>query len=275
MTTASRCSRLLVLVAIAAIGNSAKAADEAIVLASYQSGAPISAGQAVIAPQDAGVTRIGLNGFARGWLDLRPGSRVTLSTEAGDKAGRERLVVQLDQGAARLDLSGTGPWQDVRVRGAALDITVTGTLFMVERVERDADYVSLIKGNLSVGLRRSVADALNQQRRVDLDSRQGVGGSTSGGLGEPTSVGTAPVLIPGSDGAADPGLADVLEAFPETIDGDGAAALLAEVGDQAFGDVADDVGDSVLDELDGAVTDDVLTTIGGGLELGGPPPPPF
>ncbi|MBA3847686.1 MAG: hypothetical protein H0X45_13725 [Planctomycetes bacterium] len=281
MTSASRCSRLLVLVAFSAIATIANAADEAVGLATYQSGAPIAAGQAIAAPVNGGVTRIALNGFARGWLDLRPGSRCTLSTEPGDKAGRERLVVQLDHGAARLDLTGTGPWQDVRVRGAALDITVTGTLFMVERVERDADHVSLIKGRLSVGLRRAVADALNQQRRVDLDSRQGVGGSTSGGLGEPTSVGTAPVLAPGSDEASDPGLTDVLEAFPEALDTDDATALnggvAGDVADQAFSDVADDVGDSVLDELsdDGAVTDDILTTIGGGLELAGPPPPPF
>ncbi|HYE05125.1 MAG TPA: hypothetical protein VEL07_06315 [Planctomycetota bacterium] len=274
MIPASRRSRLLLL---AVLATSAHAADPAASLGTDQAGAPIAAGQAIAAPANGGVTRIALTGFARGWLDLRPGSRATLSTEAGDKAGRERLVVQLDQGAARLDLSGTGPWQDVRVRGAALDITVTGTLFMVERVQRDADHVSLIKGHLSVGLRRAVADALNQQRRVDLDSRQGVGGSTSGGLGEPTSVGTAPVLMPGGDATTDPGLADVLEAFPETIDGDDSDAMSGEVGEQTFGDVADDVGDSVLEDLgdDGAVTDDVLTTIGGGLELSGPPAPPF
>ncbi len=270
MTSAlRRFPRLTALIAIAAVASAADQAPAAVGLATYQSGAPIAAGQAIAAPENGGVTRIGLNGFARGWLDLRPGSRATLSTEPGDQAGRERLVVQLDHGAARLDLQGTGPWQDVRVRGAALDITVTGTLFMVERVQRDADYVSLIKGHLSVGLRRAVADALHQQRRVDIDSRQGVGGSTATGLGEPSSLRSAPVLASSDDeDSSDPGLADVLEAFPDLPD--------LDVEDLVFVDLAEDVSDSVIDELggDGAITDDILTTIGSGLELSGPPSPP-
>ena len=56
-----------------------------------------------------------------------------------------------------MDVADKAPYSGVRVRGAALDVRVTGTLFVVERTRRDADYVALARGTVKVGLRPEVA----------------------------------------------------------------------------------------------------------------------
>ncbi len=124
-------------------------------------------------------------------VTLGPGAEVSLATET-DAAG-SHLIIALERGAVEVSLGNKGSYRDVLVRGAAMNVRVTGTLFVVERVRRDADYVALVNGHVKVGLRKEVADALGKPgEEVDLLPHQGLGASQGGGLGQTESISSRP-----------------------------------------------------------------------------------
>lgn len=125
---------------------------------------------------------------------LAPGSDGKFQIEA-DAAGGRLLVLELDRGAVQVDVRDRGPYAGVRVRGASADVKVTGTLFTVERVRRDADYVALVRGTVKVGLRPAVAKAANKPEgdEVELHERQGVSADANG-LGAAESLSARPQI---------------------------------------------------------------------------------
>ena len=123
---------------------------------------------------------------------LAPGSTGRFLVEGPAEA--RTLVLELDSGAAQLDVTDRAPYAAVRVRGAALDVRVTGTLFIVERTRRDADYVALVRGKVVVGLRPEVAKALGKAGEIELLERQGMAADTANGLGSPAEMNARPQI---------------------------------------------------------------------------------
>lgn len=201
--------------------------------------------------------------------------------------GRRLLVMHLQQGAVQFDVVDQRPYAGVRVRGAALDVAVTGTLFVVERVRRDADYVALVRGKVKVGLRPEIAKALGRGEGEELEllERQGVSGDTVSGLGVPVGLDTRPqihlaagvrrpISEPPADarGGWDRDLAANLTAgnLDDTLDD----------GPSLFSSVAEDLADSLaeLGAAPQAVSDQMsegaAPSGGGAGALPLPPPPP-
>ena len=153
-------------------------------------GALIGDGALAAAPAKA-PARLLLLTVPNGVVTLGPGAAVALSTEK-DAAG-SHLIIALDRGAVEVSLGSRGAYRDVVVRGAAMNVRVTGTLFVVERVHRDADYVALVNGHVKVGLRKEVAEALGKPgEEVDLLPHQGLAATLSGGLGQIESLSSRP-----------------------------------------------------------------------------------
>jgi hypothetical protein len=242
-------------------------------------GAEIVPGQALTSPsgQPAQAT------FAAplvGSLTFSPGASLALVEE--EVAGQRELVIELAAGAVQVDLHARGGYAAVRVRGAALDVRVTGTLFVVQRVKRDADYVALVQGRLDAGLRKEVADALGQGKRFELDSRQGLGASTTGGLESIATLVNRPQIASLKQSIKDQGTS------PKEGDGgwdkDLALDLLNDLLDQLglndalLGELVDALGEVLFDDLNAGPGDQVInttfTTTSGTLPPP-PPPPPF
>lgn len=282
---------LIAFVGIAALGlSSAIAAEQAppvatwalgegtIASASARPGSDIAIGQ-IVSATTSRPARLTLAAPLAGSLTLSPGATLTLVVET--TADSRELVIDLAAGAVQVDLHDKGAFGGVRVRGAALDVRVTGTLFVVQRVRRDADYVALVQGKLSAGLRKEVADALGQGQRFDIDSRHGIGASTGGGLEAIASLSNRPQIASLKTTIKDQATG------PKQGDGgwnkDAAADLLNDLLDQPglddalLNELADALGDALFDDLDAGPGDQVINTAfssaGPGV-LPSPPPPP-
>ena len=224
-----------------------------------------------------------------GSLTLSPDAALTLVVET--VADTQELVIELEAGAVQVDLLDKGGFANVRVRGAALDIRVTGTLFVVQRVKRDSDYVALVQGKLSAGLRKEVAEALGQGQRFDIDSRQGIGASTSGGLEQIASLTNRPQIASlkssikdqatgdqEGDGGWDKDLArDLLNDLTEKA-GRAEQVDTAALEDALLNELTDALGEALFDDLEAGPGDQVIDTVFSGPSspgsLGAPPPPP-
>lgn len=227
-------------------------------------GQPIVAG-AEIAAGAGGPVRVALTIAPGNTLTLGPGAALRLIEEHEAGKGR-RLVIELERGAVQVDLANKGDYLDVHVRGAAIDVRVTGTLFVVDRIRRDADYVALVKGAVKVGLRKEVADALGKKQELDLSPRQGVGGTTGAGLGGVDNLNNQPKV----DGKSKGNAQEQGNAPKEGDGGWGGDGL----GDDLFNQFGDELGKSLLDDLGNSLTDQILQINFGGSLLGGPPGPP-
>lgn len=214
-----------------------------------------------------------------------------------DGAGGRQLVFDLDAGAVQLDVGDKAPYSSVRVRGAALDVRVTGTLFVVERTRRDADYVALVRGKVRVGLRPEVARALGKAGDLELLERQGVAGDTTNGVGTPTSLSARPqialaaglraAIADQGSGASDQGTGWDIDLGAELtgagLEGSGlneVAGGAGETGGIPFSEMAEDLVDS-LAELGSApesiadqVSENAGAQTGGASALPLPPSPP-
>lgn len=280
---------LIALLGIAALGlSSAIAAEQAPPLATWalgdgtiasavaRPGSDIAIGQ-VVAATTSHPAKLTFAAPLAGSLTLSPGATLTMVVET--IADTRELVIDLAAGAVQVDLHNKGAFAGVRVRGAALDVRVTGTLFVVQRVRRDADYVALVQGKLNAGLRKEVADALGQGQRFDIDSRQGIGASTGGGLEAIASLSNRPQVAKLKTSIKDQATG------PKQGDGgwdkDLAADLLRDLLDQPglddalLNELADALGDALFNDLDAGPGDQVINTaFSGGAGVLPPPPPP-
>lgn len=280
---------LIVLFGIAALSSVAAAeqappplatwthGDGTVATVAARPGSDIAIGQRVAATSGQPAKLVFAAPLA-GSLTLSPGAVLTMVVET--VAETRELVIDLDAGAVQVDLHDKGAFAGVRVRGAALDVRVTGTLFVVQRVKRDADYVALVQGKLNAGLRKEVADALGQGQRFDIDSRQGVGASTSGGLEQIASLTNRPQIASLK--------ASIKDQATAAKNGDGgwdkdlALDLLNDLLDQLgledalLNELADALGDALFDDLDAGPGDQVINTTfsGGSSIIPGPPGPP-
>ena len=75
------------------------------------------------------LTRVTLVKAPQSHLVLAPGSIITLREVDGG------LVVELVEGVVQANIEDKGPYADLHIVGAAIDVRVTGTLFIVERVK--------------------------------------------------------------------------------------------------------------------------------------------
>ena len=250
--------------------------------ASAHPGSYIAVGQRVASSADK-PAKIDFSPPMTGTLTLSPGAALTFVGET--VAETKELVVDLASGAVQIDLRNKGTFAAVRVRGAALDVRVTGTLFVVERIKRDADYVALIKGKVMASLRREVADALGLSgQSFELENRQGVGASVSGGMSIMASLTNRPQVVsvqrmdlqeqsttpPEGDGGWDHDLA--LDFLNERTDQLG-------FNDAVIHELTDALGEALFDDLQtgpgNQVIDSVFATSPGGALASPPPPPPF
>jgi hypothetical protein len=124
-------------------------------------------------------------------ITLAPGTSLTLHQE-----GDHVLVIALAQGDVQVDVTGQTAYSAIIVRGEAADVRITGTLFVVERVRHDENYVAMVHGKASVLLRRLKADGLADPDapKVDLLSHQGVDASRDGGLGAVETLNNRPQI---------------------------------------------------------------------------------
>lgn len=223
---------------------------------------------------------------------LAAGSKGRFAVEP-DAAGGRQLIFDLDTGAVQLDITDKAPYSGVRVRGAALDVHVTGTLFVVERTRRDADYVALVRGKVRVGLRPEVAKALGKAGDLELLERQGVSGDTTTGVGTPTGLSARPqiafaasmraAVADQGSGASDQGTGWDIDLAAELtgagLEGSGLDEVAGEAGGIPFSEMAEDLVDS-FSELGSApesITDQVTENAGssgGASSLPLPPAPP-
>ncbi len=225
-----------------------------------------------------GPIRLNLTKAPKSNLLLSPGSSLRL-VEEGDS-----IIVHLETGVLQANIDGKGPYADLHVVGAAIDVRVTGTLFVVERVKKDTDYVALVEGKVKVNLRKDVAQALNQQDGgIELISRQGLGGSASG-LTSVDTLASRPQLpttmsarsgssvrdaaLGGSGGWGDDHGMDVTGEVTE--------ALAGSIADQVRQEIADQVSDQIIRDVSDQVTDAIVQDVVGGgyAPLGEPPAPP-
>jgi hypothetical protein len=185
---------------------------------------------------------------------LAAGSQGRFAIEQRADGGRE-LVLELARGAVQVDVADRSPYAAVRVRGAAMDVRVTGTLFVVERPRQDADYIAMVRGRVQVGLRPEVARATGRSGEIELLERQGLSADTANGLGQPTALSARPQIAL-------------------------AAGLRAAIADQAagLGDQGTPWDIDLAAELTGALIDPLWlgggdgADGGAGLPLGSAPP---
>lgn len=198
---------------------------------------------------------------------LAAGSTGRFSVEpVPGEAGPGLLVLDLATGAAQVDVRDRTPYAGVRVRGGAAEVRVTGTLFTVERVKRDADYVALIRGKLHVGLRKDVAAATGRNDDVELFDHHGVGADVNG-VGKPEVLSNRPQIYgaAGSHGSTrDQGLG-LDPGGTSDWDADFASELTGSLLDSGFGGPGDEGGGEPPFPT---LAEDLVTTF---EELGAPP----
>lgn len=144
---------------------------EDIVVAQHADGTTVHIGETVTADRQMALT---LPGTTRSEVILAAGSRVSFHADA------QELRIDLEAGTIQVDVEGLGPWQGLSVRGAASEVTVTGTLFIVARDRRGIDTVALVRGAVQLRLRQEIVAALGQNPTVDLSERQQISAGPNG-----------------------------------------------------------------------------------------------
>jgi hypothetical protein len=167
-------------------------------------GQPLTPGTEIFAGQPLVVTgqvpaRLEFIAPTQGMLILLPESQLTLTREQPDEKAGEKaptdFIVDLQRGRVETQLDALGDFASLHVRGAALSVRVTGTIFVVDRTRRDSDYVAMVLGKVSVTLRREIAALLQRTNPpVEITAGQGLGGNTQTGVGEVQTL-SAPASV--------------------------------------------------------------------------------
>lgn len=135
-------------------------------------------------------------------LALAPGAAATLRVVAGSRPESPQLIVQLDRGRIEMRLRDATYYEDIRIVGSVLEMHATNARFLAERVERDADYVAVIRGNVVANLRPTLANALHQPEGIQLQSRQGLAANAASGFAAIDQLNHRPLLqAPAATGA--------------------------------------------------------------------------
>jgi len=237
--------------------------------------------------------RLELLGFPGSDVILQARTTVHFSLLAVD--GKTQLLVEIERGAIQVDVTGTGPWSGLVVRGGFIEAHVTGTLFVVERTEQHGDFVALIHGKLNVGLRREVVDSLGNGQSTELTSRQGVGGSVAGLAGvvrlnnRPALSSSKPIAEQSTgetegDGGWDNDDAgtltgdipdgNLITVLPDNLPG--TDLFMDDLVNEVINAVIDDLPQAALNQLNGAQSpvNDIINTKGTGVAFGPPPAVP-
>ena len=139
-------------------------------------------------------------------ITLGPGTALSLHQDDGNV-----LVIVLTQGDVQVDVQGQKAYSAIIVRGEAADVKITGTLFVVERVRHDENYVAMVEGRAHIKLRRQLANGLfdPDAPSVDLIAHQGVDASKENGLGAIETLNNRPQISSADhDSIRTQGLAD-------------------------------------------------------------------
>jgi len=272
----------------AGISSSISAADTAPI-ASERDGhgtatTPILPGAAVSAGKDASV--LTLVGAPNSTITMAPGTVVSLDTRT-DAAGIS-LLIHILAGTIQVDIGDKGVYTDIHTLAAAIDVRVTGTLFVVERQKHDTDYVALIRGHIRVKLRDDVADLIAGQRNdpVDLQAHQGIGGSAAGLTGVDNLI-TRPQLpsgdagtsvrdqatTPSTDGNWNTDIASTLTA-PDTGGDAGTPGVPPAVTDEISNQVQTMVTRNIVEQVTDQVIQNTVAPPGPASPLSDPPGPP-
>ncbi len=156
-------------------------------------GAKIPSGAAITAGANASALVSFANG-AQGTIVLAPGAAVTLAQAAID--GHNVLEITVSGGAAQVDLTNKGQYEQVLVQSGAMQVAVTGTLFLIEHAKNDSAYCALVRGHIKA---RNAALANATSGWMDLNAHQGVGTSDTG-LAPADSLAMRPQMV-GANGA--------------------------------------------------------------------------
>ena len=237
----------------------------------------ISEGQEVSTTNSVG--RLNFISPTAGFVLLAPNSSLHLK-RITEKDGTS-LVIAIDSGRIEVSLDKRKPYKDVHVLGGTLDVRVTGTLFVVERLPHDHDYVALIHGRVSVTLRSDVASTVEAGERdnVELDSREGVGGGPGGLSATTDTLGARPQLtvlssVQSQGGGKDPGSWSLDSALDSVDSGVGPGG--PDIGDNIGNNIATDIANGIANGINNQITGEVVNqTLGGNTPpVFGPPPGP-
>ncbi len=138
----------------------------------------IHAGQEV----DAGshLARLNLANGAKGFILL--GTDTAISLKQVEDQGKPSLDITILSGRIEVSLDARGPYADVHVIAASTDTRVVGTLFIIERMPHDQDYVAVMHGHVSVRVRGDITAAVagGSRDHAEITDHQGVLGGPSG-----------------------------------------------------------------------------------------------
>jgi len=236
---------------------------------------PIVEGQEV--STGAAVGRLNFVSPTAGFILLGANSSVHLK-RISEKDGTS-LVIAIDAGRIEVSLDKRKPYKDVHVLGGTLDVRVTGTLFVVERLPHDHDYVALIHGRVSVTLRSDVATAVEAGERdnVELDSREGVGGGPGGLSANTDTLGSRPQLTVlssvQSQGNGKDGGSWNTDSALDSVEGGPGTQFGQDISDNIGNNIANSIATGINNQITGEV---VNQTLGGSTapNFGPPPGPP-
>lgn len=138
-------------------------------------GAVIRPGQTVSAG-DRFPLRLALAGCPGSNLILAAGSTVRLGIEREGQA--MDLIAEVPAGAIQFDLPDKGAFRALLVRGGAMQVRVTGTVFMFERVRHDEDYLAMVTGKVKVKLLKILGQGNSDE--LELGGRQGISAGANG-----------------------------------------------------------------------------------------------
>lgn len=134
--------------------------------------------------------RLSLAGCRDSRLIVAAASAVRLSVVRDGNA--TDLIAEVSAGAVQFDLNDRGTYRSLLVRGGAMQVRVTGTVFLFERIRQDDDYLAMVSGKVKVKLLKALGQGANEEE-LELNGRQGLGAGLNG-FGSVDQLGQRPQI---------------------------------------------------------------------------------